>query len=769
MTLQLRKKLPTTALNTKCDVFVRFAFALTFSAAFLLISSSQQSVGQTKAQQVGWSNRGAKTWANQAPRSNENVTSSRNLPWRRVQQAAGSSGTDAAQHITPQMATGSSPATGFTSSSPPTSGHIQEPIVLPSSVSPDPEPTAAIEPVKINRVEPVDYGSTIASVRQSLSTGGQRSIAAERYQPEAAQAQPANPFDDPFGDRSNPAPSAFGPPVAQPVSHLMQSAEPGNNQQSMISLMPFEEPVEHAVQQSRARVEGSNDEVQTASRSNVDAGLRLHSPARAFRKKKVALTVHSATGPVTPRVASVAPAKKKLSPIETMVTPLEGIAAPVATPFAPSATAADPPKNLNVPRAAKVTSSPTPAATTSPLPTPATSTPAVSTPAVSTPAVSTSAVSTPVTPLRGNSLSPGTVSANPTSPSMAPTRINVSPTMTPQISLPAETDDDTFSEMPEFPGYNADPSLPATPDSTEDSDNLDGLPALEEPPMPDGFESSAVEDGEELPDPDSDDPADQDDGDEDADADEDDEDDDEDDETKCGRIYNDRDCCDQDEICRNAWDRLNEISINDIGISISPPLAPLAEDDVEIEEQRERLQDAPFREFKNRFGNVVASGTLDDYVDGKIFIRTTDGGSVPIAFQDLGYDERCFVSSWWGIPTECLIRPGQVATRDWTKTTFTWKASSVCHKSLFFEDVQLERYGHSAGPVLQPLISGAHFFSNVAMIPYNAGVYPATECHYVLGYYRPGECAPWLLPAFPLSKRGAAMETAGLLGFFGVF
>ena len=219
-----------------------------------------------------------------------------------------------------------------------------------------------------------------------------------------------------------------------------------------------------------------------------------------------------------------------------------------------------------------------------------------------------------------------------------------------------------------------------------------------------------------------------------------DEDEDEDDGPDCGRIYNDRDCCDQDEICRNAWDRLNEISINDIEVGISPPLAPLAEDDVEIEEQRERLREAPFRDFKNRFGSVVASGTIDDYKDGDVLIRTEDGGSVPVPFEELGYDERCFVSAWWGIPTECLIRPGQVASRDWTKTTFTWKASSVCHKSLFFEDVQLERYGHSAGPVLQPLISGAHFFASVGLLPYSAGVYPATECHYVLGYYRPGEC-----------------------------
>ena len=117
----------------------------------------------------------------------------------------------------------------------------------------------------------------------------------------------------------------------------------------------------------------------------------------------------------------------------------------------------------------------------------------------------------------------------------------------------------------------------------------------------------------------------------------------------------------------------------------------------------------------------------------------------------------------------CIRDRDRLAIRDWTMTTFTWKASGVCHKTPFFEDVQLERYGHSAGPVLQPIISGAHFFANVALLPYNAGIYPPTECHYVLGYYRPGECAPWLVPAVPFSRRAVAAEALGLLGFFGVF
>jgi len=94
----------------------------------------------------------------------------------------------------------------------------------------------------------------------------------------------------------------------------------------------------------------------------------------------------------------------------------------------------------------------------------------------------------------------------------------------------------------------------------------------------------------------------------------------------------------------------------------------------------------------------------------------------------------------------------------------TWKASGLCHKPLYFEEVQLERYGHTAGPVLQPVLSGAHFFMNIATLPYQMGMSPPNECEYALGYYRPGSCAPWLLPPVPLSVRGGLMQAGAIVG-----
>jgi len=105
------------------------------------------------------------------------------------------------------------------------------------------------------------------------------------------------------------------------------------------------------------------------------------------------------------------------------------------------------------------------------------------------------------------------------------------------------------------------------------------------------------------------------------------------------------------------------------------------------------------------------------------------------------------------------------AGRDFAPTLFTWKASGTCHKPLYFEDVRLERYGHSWNPIFEPFVSGAHFFVSVPLLPYKMGLRPPNECVYTLGYYRPGNCAPYMLEPIPLSLRAAAFEAAGATAF----
>ena len=115
-------------------------------------------------------------------------------------------------------------------------------------------------------------------------------------------------------------------------------------------------------------------------------------------------------------------------------------------------------------------------------------------------------------------------------------------------------------------------------------------------------------------------------------------------------------------------------------------------------------------------------------------------------------------------PPECPLAAEVYQPRCWSPTTFAWTAPSTCHKPLYFEQIQVERYGHSWGPILQPLLSGAHFFVTVPILPYKMGAYPPGECMYSLGYYRPGSCAPYMLDPLPISVRGGLIQAGAVIG-----
>jgi hypothetical protein len=115
------------------------------------------------------------------------------------------------------------------------------------------------------------------------------------------------------------------------------------------------------------------------------------------------------------------------------------------------------------------------------------------------------------------------------------------------------------------------------------------------------------------------------------------------------------------------------------------------------------------------------------------------------------------------LPEECRAGYDDYTGRHFGRTCYAWKASNVSTKAAYFEDVQLDRYGHSACPVLEPVISGAKFFATIPLLPYYAGVTPPGECVYTLGHYRAGNCAPYMIQPFPISLRGAAAE-AGAIG-----
>jgi hypothetical protein len=96
---------------------------------------------------------------------------------------------------------------------------------------------------------------------------------------------------------------------------------------------------------------------------------------------------------------------------------------------------------------------------------------------------------------------------------------------------------------------------------------------------------------------------------------------------------------------------------------------------------------------------------------------------------------------------------------------FSWEAPGLCHRPLYFEDVNLERYGYSRG-VKQPLFSAAHFFGRVPMLPYLMTARPPSECIYPLGHYRPGSYAPYYRQGLPLNTAAGLAEGGIATGLF---
>lgn len=196
------------------------------------------------------------------------------------------------------------------------------------------------------------------------------------------------------------------------------------------------------------------------------------------------------------------------------------------------------------------------------------------------------------------------------------------------------------------------------------------------------------------------------------------------------------------ESCDDFRQRLLGGSIRDIALDMSPPPSRIRDQFVAIS-----------RSWTDRLGNVIVTGTMVDLRRGYVIIDAGTGLQ-KIPYGKLSDADWSAVSEYWQIPELCSVGNTIAPTRSWIPQTVTWHASALCHKPLYFENRQLERYGHSHGPVLQPIHSTAHFFVSLFTLPYQTAIHPPTECRYALGYYRPGNCAPWLKDPVPISLDG---------------
>ena len=104
--------------------------------------------------------------------------------------------------------------------------------------------------------------------------------------------------------------------------------------------------------------------------------------------------------------------------------------------------------------------------------------------------------------------------------------------------------------------------------------------------------------------------------------------------------------------------------------------------------------------------------------------------------------------------------------RTWPIACYQWESPALAHRPLYFEEVNLERYGYRPRHlrVVQPVVSAGQFFTTVVALPYQAFAEPARRPVYTLGHYRPGSNVPYQVIAPPWSCRGTAAQAIAVTG-----
>ncbi|MEM7312208.1 MAG: hypothetical protein AAF497_03555 [Planctomycetota bacterium] len=73
---------------------------------------------------------------------------------------------------------------------------------------------------------------------------------------------------------------------------------------------------------------------------------------------------------------------------------------------------------------------------------------------------------------------------------------------------------------------------------------------------------------------------------------------------------------------------------------------------------------------------------------------------------------------------------------------FRWTPRNLAHRTLYFEDMPLERYGLTRGWYKQMFASAKEFFYDAAVMPLRWGKEVKCDLHYTLGHERAGSCPP---------------------------
>lgn len=120
-------------------------------------------------------------------------------------------------------------------------------------------------------------------------------------------------------------------------------------------------------------------------------------------------------------------------------------------------------------------------------------------------------------------------------------------------------------------------------------------------------------------------------------------------------------------------------------------------------------------------------------------------------------------------PEELPLTDELYAGRLLPESLFAYTATNLFHNPLYFEDPQLERYGHTYHHLIQPFDSVGLFGLQLLGLPAQMTIDPICKKMYPLGYYRPGECAPKLHYQIPWNTRAAINQAAVTTGAIFIF
>lgn len=115
------------------------------------------------------------------------------------------------------------------------------------------------------------------------------------------------------------------------------------------------------------------------------------------------------------------------------------------------------------------------------------------------------------------------------------------------------------------------------------------------------------------------------------------------------------------------------------------------------------------------------------------------------------------------LPEPIPLPFGPDRVEGWTYSSKRWVPPVFCHQPTYYEDRMLENHGHERFPKLQPMISGARFYTGIFLTPYFYCLNGPFEDVASVGRYRPGTAAPGLRqrPVYSPSAIGTQAVSTG--------